>query len=70
MFAAGMMITFSIYGIAFASIGQITGLLTANVIAGIIGVALAYVFGLSEVGMIKMKIPGIEMKTEQFIKEE
>ena len=70
MFGAGMMITFSIYGIAFASIGQITGLLTANVIAGIIGGALAYVFGLSEVGMIKMKIPGIETAMPGFIQNQ
>ena len=70
MFGAGMMITFSIYGIAFASIGGITGLLTANVIAGIIGGALAYVFGLSEVGLIKMKIPGIETAMPGFIQKQ
>ncbi len=70
LFGAGMMVTFSLYGIAFASIGEITGLLTANVIAGIVGGALAYVFGLSEVGLIKMKIPGIESALPGFIQKQ
>ncbi len=68
-FGAGMMITFSIYGVAFASIGAITGLLTANVIAGIIGGGLAYIFGLSEIGLINMKIPGFDMATPGFIQK-
>jgi cytochrome c-type biogenesis protein len=69
-FGAGMMITFSLYGIAFASIGYITGLLTANVIAGIIGGGLAYIFGLSEIGLIKMKIPGFETAMPDFIQKQ
>ncbi|MBE0521874.1 MAG: cytochrome C biogenesis protein [Candidatus Methanoperedenaceae archaeon] len=70
LFGAGMMITFSIYGVAFASIGEITGLLTANVIAGILGGGMAYIFGLSEVGLIKMKIPGIETALPGFIQRQ
>lgn len=70
LFGAGMMITFSIYGVAFASIGEITGLLTANVIAGIVGGGMAYVFGLSETGLIKMKIPGIETALPAFIQRQ
>lgn len=70
LFGAGMMVTFSIYGVAFASIGEITGLLTANVIAGIVGGGLAYVFGLSEVGLVKMKIPGIETAMPSFIQKQ
>lgn len=70
LFGAGMMVTFSIYGIAFASIGEITGLLTANVIAGIVGGGLAYVFGLSEAGLVKMKIPGIETAMPSFIQKQ
>ncbi len=70
LFGAGMMITFSIYGVAFASIGKITGLLTANVIAGILGGGMAYIFGLSEAGLIKMKIPGIETALPTFIQRQ
>ena len=67
LFGLGMMITFSIYGIIFPQVGRITGLLTANVIAGIIGGGLAYVFGLSELGLIKIKIPGYEGPLPSFI---
>src|SRR3989338_939230 len=48
LFGLGMMITFSVYGIVFSYAGRIVGLLTANVIAGIVGGGAAYVFGLSE----------------------
>ncbi len=69
LFGTGMMITFSIYGVAFAFAGQITGLLTANVIAGIVGGSLAYVFGLSEVGLISMKIPYMASALPGFIQK-
>lgn len=70
LFGAGLMLTFSIYGVAFAYAGRITGLLTANVIAGIVGGGLAYVFGLSELGLIKMKIPGFELALPNFIQRQ
>src|SRR3990172_10801267 len=54
LFGLGMMITFSIYGIVFSFLGSITGLLTANIIAGIIGGGAAFIFGLVELGLIKM----------------
>lgn len=58
LFGLGMMVTFSIYGIFFSYTGQMVGLVTANVIAGIIGGSMAYIFGLSELGLIRMRIPG------------
>lgn len=67
LFGVGMMITFSIYGVVFPQIGKITGLLTANVIAGMIGGGLAFVFGLSELGLIKIKIPGYEGPLPSFV---
>ena len=54
LFGLGMMITFSIYGIVFSFLGSITGLLTANIIAGIAGGGAAFIFGLVELGLIKM----------------
>ncbi len=57
LFGLGMMITFSVYGIVFSFAGEIVGLLTANVIAGIVGGGAAFLFGLAELGIIKMKIP-------------
>lgn len=58
LFGAGLMITFSIYGVVFSYIGSVIGLLTANIIAGIVGGLMAYLFGMSELGVIKMKVPG------------
>ncbi len=56
-FGAGMMTAFGIYGMSVAYAGEVTYLLTANVIAGIVGGGFAYVIGLSELGLIKMNIP-------------
>ncbi len=67
-FGAGMMITSGIYGIAIAYIGDIDGLLTANAIAGIVGGGLAYVFGLSALGLIK--IPKLGSVSSDFIKKQ
>lgn len=67
MFGAGMMITFSIYGVAFSQVGSIIGLLTANVVAGIIGGLMAYIFGMSELGLIKMKVPGYSGPLPSFL---
>lgn len=69
-FGAGMMITFSLYGIAFALIGRITGLLTANVIAGIVGGGLAYLFGLSELGLVRIKIPELGVTVPDVIQRQ
>lgn len=58
LFGVGMMITFSFYGVAFSYFGSVIGLLTANVISGTIGGLMAYIFGMAELGLIKMRIPG------------
>ncbi len=67
LFGLGMMITFSVYGVVFSFAGNIAGLLTANVIAGIIGGGLAFIFGLTELGLIKMKIPGYAGPMPKFL---
>ena len=69
LFGLGMMITFSIYGIVFSFLGSITGLLTANIIAGIIGGGAAFIFGLAELGLIKMKIPGYSGPLPKFLEK-
>lgn len=67
MFGAGMMITFSIYGVAFSQVGSIVGLLTANVVAGIVGGLMAYIFGMSELGLIRAKVPGYSGPLPSFL---
>ena len=69
LFGLGMMITFSIYGVIFSYVGNIVGLLTANVIAGIVGGGAAYIFGLAELGLIKMRIPGYTGPLPKFIEK-
>jgi len=69
-FGLGMMITFSLYGLVFSQIGKIAGLLTANIIAGIIGGGMAFIFGLTELGLIRMKIPGYEGPLPQFLNKQ
>ncbi len=69
LFGLGMMITFSIYGVVFSYLGSITGLLTANIIAGIIGGGAAFIFGLVELGLIKMKIPGYVGPLPKFLEK-
>ncbi len=67
LFGLGMIITFSIYGIVFSFIGTIIGLLTANVIAGIVGGGAAFLFGLAELDLIKIKIPGYSGPLPKFL---
>lgn len=69
LFGAGMAITSSIYGIAFIYSGQTTGLLTSNVYAGILGGGLAYIFGLSGLGIIKLKLHGFMPGLPDFIQK-
>lgn len=67
LFGLGMMITFSFYGIVFSFVGSIVGLLTANVIAGIVGGGAAFLFGLVELNLIKMRIPGYSGPLPKFL---
>ncbi|MBI4154660.1 cytochrome C biogenesis protein [Candidatus Woesearchaeota archaeon] len=68
-FGLGMILTFSIYGIIFSYIGRIVGLLTANVISGIIGGGAAFTFGLTELRLIKLRIPGYAGPLPKFIEK-
>lgn len=67
LFGLGMIITFSIYGVVFSYIGKILGLLTANIIAGIIGGGAAFIFGLAELNLIKLRIPGYSGPLPKFL---
>lgn len=69
LFGLGMVITFSVYGVVFSLIGKIVGLLTANVIAGIIGGGAAFIFGLVELKLIKLKIPGYAGPLPKFLEK-
>lgn len=65
-FGTGIIITFSIYGIAISYAG-ITSLLAENITAVIAGGGLTYILGLSELGLIRIKIPVLSSALPAFI---
>ena len=74
LFGLGLSITLSLYGVFIAWIGKIVGLDAAISQAGtvsrilfITGGLAAFVFGLSELGLIKFKIPGFSGSYPQWI---
>ncbi len=59
LFGLGLTITITFYGIATAWLGQIVGLgRSQTIIISIAGIA-AYLFGLSELGVLKLKLPAL-----------
>ncbi|HLC84824.1 MAG TPA: cytochrome c biogenesis protein CcdA [Candidatus Nanoarchaeia archaeon] len=70
LFGTGLIITFSVYGVVFSYAGRIVGLLTANVIAGILGGGAAYLFGLTELKLIKFKIPSYSGAFPRFLERQ
>lgn len=75
LFGLGLSITIALYGIFVALIGNIIGLDNAAQQAGtfskvlfMIGGVIALIFGLSELGLLKLKLPSY-MKTPKFIEK-
>lgn len=59
LFGLGLTITITFYGIATAWLGQIVGLgRSQTIIISIAGIA-AYLFGLSELGILKFQLPSV-----------
>jgi cytochrome c-type biogenesis protein len=59
LFGLGLTLTITFYGIATAWLGQIVGLgRSQTIIISIAGIA-AYLFGLSELGVLKFKLPAL-----------
>ena len=62
-FAAGLSITLSFYGVFMAAIGKTFGLKSdVEVWAALLGGAAAFLFGLSEIGVLKFKLPSYSGK--------
>ena len=67
-FTLGLTITLSLYGVFIAAAGKAFGLKSdAEVYAVLFGGAAAFLFGLSEVGLIKFKLPSYSGKFPDFI---
>lgn len=69
LFGLGLTITITFYGIATAWLGQILGLgRSQTIIIAIAGIA-AYIFGLSELGILKFRLPAINALPSSIIQK-
>lgn len=70
LFALGLSTTLSIYGIGIAYLGSWLGLETSTEIMFTIAGAAAFIFGLAELGFLKLRIPGYGGKVPDFIQKQ
>ena len=67
-FTLGLTITLSIYGVFIAAVGRTFGLKSdAEVYAVLLGGTAAFLIGLSEIGLLKFKLPSYSGKFPDFI---
>lgn len=57
LFGLGLAITISLYGVAMASVGKIFGIAAATPVLLTIAGAAAYLFGFSELGIFRLRLP-------------
>lgn len=69
-FGTGLSVTLSFYGVFIAYVGQFLGLTAATQIMLIIGGAASLLFGLSEIGLIKFRLPAYSGKFPDFIQKQ
>ncbi|MDP3770557.1 MAG: cytochrome c biogenesis CcdA family protein [bacterium] len=70
-FTLGLTITLSLYGVFIAAIGKTFGLKSdAEVYAVLLGGFAAFIFGLSEVGLLKFKLPSYSGNFPGFIQRQ
>lgn len=70
-FTLGLTITLSLYGVFIAAAGKAFGLKSdAEVYAVLLGGLAAFIFGLSEVGLINFKLPSYSGKFPDFIQRQ
>jgi cytochrome c-type biogenesis protein len=66
-FGLGLSITLSFYGVFIAFLGQFIGLTKATQGMLILGGGAAFIFGLSEIGLLKFRLPAYSGKFPDFI---
>lgn len=70
-FTLGLTITLSLYGVFIAAVGKTFGLTSdAEVYAVLLGGIAAFIFGLSEIGLINFKLPSYSGKFPDFIQRQ
>jgi len=69
-FGSGLAITLSFYGVFIAYIGQFLGLTAATQIMLVIGGSASLLFGLSEIRLLKFRLPSYTGKFPDFIQKQ
>ena len=69
-FGLGLAITLSFYGVFIAFIGKFLGLTAATQIMLIVGGSASLFFGISEIGLIKFRLPSYTGKFPDFIQKQ
>lgn len=69
-FGLGLAITLSFYGVFIAFIGQFLGLTAATQLMLIVGGVASLFFGISEIGLIKFRLPSYTGKFPDFIQKQ
>lgn len=69
LFGLGLSITLALYGIAIAFAGKLLGLDRASRIMFFAAGSAAFLFGLSELQLLKFKVPGLTIATPKWIQE-
>ncbi|KKM03681.1 hypothetical protein LCGC14_1772010, partial [marine sediment metagenome] len=70
LFGLGLIITLSIYGVVVAWAGQIFGLASVSKWMFLVAGVAALLFGLSELGLIHLKLPYYKGATPQFVQKQ
>ena len=69
-FGLGLALTLSFYGLVIAALGQIIGLTKATQVLLIVGGGAAFIFGLSEIRLLKFRLPAYSGKFPAFIQKQ
>src|SRR3989338_1080015 len=70
LFGLGLIVTITLYAIVIGTLGQVLGLDRATQFMWLIAGSAALLFGLSEVKLIKLRIPGYGGAAPQFIQKQ
>lgn len=70
LFGLGLSITLSLYGVAIAALGGWLGLATATEYMFLVAGTFAFVFGLAQLGFLKLRIPGYGGKIPDVIQKQ
>ena len=69
LFGLGLTLTIMLYGVTIALIGKMLGMDKATMLMWLIGGGAAYLFGLSELNLLKFRIPALKKATPEWVQK-